>query len=144
MKKPLSNGIPTGMPNHLTGGLPNHYREANGYSAEVTYQYRRSEVDQDIYHKVDRQCLPTQPRFTEAPGLLESASAIRLSSGEKDQGEKITGKVNGRSKKSTKISTEMPTELPTEKQSTEMATKKSTGRSPRLCSALHHWEASTS
>jgi len=57
---------------------------------------------------------------------------------------KITGKDHARSEKSTKISTKMPTELPTEKQSTEMSTKKSTGRSPMLCSELHHWEASTS
>jgi len=77
IKKLWPNGIPNEMPNHLTGGLPNYYREANRYSTEAAY-------------RVDRQSLPSRPRFTETPALLESASARRLSSGEKDQGEKIT------------------------------------------------------
>jgi len=141
-RKHWPNGIPNGIPNHLTGGLPNDYREANGYSTKSAYRDGRREVDQEVYHEVDRQSLPSRARFTETPAQLESASARRLSLGEKDQGEKlqekITGKDHGRSEKSTKISTEMPTELATEKQSTEMSTKKSTGWSPMLCSELHH------
>jgi len=50
------------------------------------------EVDREVYREVDRQSLPSLPRFTETPAQLESASARRLSSGTKDQGEKITGK----------------------------------------------------
>jgi hypothetical protein len=85
------NGIPNGIPNHLTGGLPNDYQEANGYSTEAAYRDTHREVDREVYHEVDRQSLPCRPRFTETPALLESAFARRLSSGEKDQGEKITG-----------------------------------------------------
>jgi len=92
IKKLWPNGIPNGIPNHLTGGLPNDYREANGYSTEAAYRDGRREVDQEVYHKVDRQSLPSQPRFTETPALPESASARRLSLGEKDQGEKMTAK----------------------------------------------------
>ena len=79
---------PNGMPNHLTGGLLNHYREANRHSTEAAYR----EVDREVYRKVNQQSLPSRPRFTETPALLQSASARSLSSGEKDQGEKITGK----------------------------------------------------
>jgi hypothetical protein len=86
------NGIPNGIPNHLTGGLPNDYQEANGYSTEAAYRYGRREIDQEVYHEVDQQSLPSRPRFTEILALLESASARRLSLGEKDQGEKMTAK----------------------------------------------------
>jgi len=117
-----------GIPNHLTGGLPNDYREVNGYSTEAAYQDGRREVDQEVYHEVDRQSLPSRPRFTETPALLESVSARRLSSGRRIRGrrwqQKIIGKDHGRSEKSTKISTELPTELPTKKQSTKFPTKK--------------------
>jgi hypothetical protein len=92
-RKQWPNGIPNGIPNHLTGGLPNDYREANGYSTEAAYRDGRREVDQEVYHEVDRQSLPSRPRFTETPALLESASARRLSLGEKDQGEKSQEKI---------------------------------------------------
>ena len=84
------------MPNHLTGGLLNDYREANRHSTEAAYR----EVDREVYRKVNQQSLPSRPRFTETPALLQSASARSLSSGEKDQGEnsqeKIIGKDHGR------------------------------------------------
>jgi len=41
------NGIPNGFPNHHTGGLPNDYQEANGYSTEAACRDGRREVDQD-------------------------------------------------------------------------------------------------
>jgi hypothetical protein len=80
------------FPNHLARGLPNHYQEANGYFTEAAYRDGCREVDQEIYHEVERQSLPSRPRFTETPALLESASARGLSLGEKDQGEKMTAK----------------------------------------------------
>jgi hypothetical protein len=43
------------MLNHLTGGLPNDYREANGYSTEAAYQDGRREVEQEVYHEVDQE-----------------------------------------------------------------------------------------
>jgi len=88
IKKLWPNGIPNEIPNHLTGGLPNDYREAHGYSTKAAYRDGRREV----YHEVDRQSLPNRPRFNETPALLESASARRFSLGEKDQGEKMTAK----------------------------------------------------
>jgi hypothetical protein len=93
MKKPQwPNGIPNGIPNHLTGGLPNDHQEANGYSSEAAYRDGGSEIDQEVYYEVDRQSLPSRPRVTETPALLESASARKLSLGEKDQGEKMIAK----------------------------------------------------
>jgi len=85
------------------------------------------QVDQD---SLRHRCYWNQP----PPEDFHRRRRIR---GKRSQ-EKITGKDHGRSEKSTNISTEMPTELPTEKQSTEMSTKKTTGRSPMLCSELHH------
>jgi len=38
IKKLSPNGIPNWMPIHLTRGLPNDYREANGYSTEAAYR----------------------------------------------------------------------------------------------------------
>ena len=35
------------MPNHLTRGLPNDYREANGYSTEAAYRDGHREVEQE-------------------------------------------------------------------------------------------------
>jgi len=100
IKKLWPNGIPNGIPSHLTGGLPNDYPESNRYSTEAAYRDGRREVDEEVYHEVDRQSLPSRPRFTETPALLQSASARRLSSGEKDQvrrsQEKITGKDHGK------------------------------------------------
>ena len=104
MKELWPSTIRNGIPNHLTRGLPNDYQATNGYSTAAVYrdgcrevdQDTYQEVDQEVYHEVDQQSLPSRPKFTETLGLLQSASARRLSSGEKDQGirsqEKITGK----------------------------------------------------
>jgi len=55
MKTLWPNGIPKGMPNHLTGGLPNDYREANEYSTEVHNSTEpRWELTIDIYSSRQR------------------------------------------------------------------------------------------
>jgi len=35
------------MPNHISRGLPNDYREANGYSTEAAYRDGHREVNQE-------------------------------------------------------------------------------------------------
>jgi len=65
-------------------------------SQRIVYRDTHREVDREVYREVVPQSLPSRPRFSETPALLESASARRVSSGKKDQGEKITGKDHGR------------------------------------------------
>jgi len=77
------NGIPDWMPNHLTRGLPNDYRETNGYSTETAYQDGQREVDQERTEAIiqmtftEKQSTETLPdaELTDA----ESAYAKRLS-----------------------------------------------------------------
>jgi len=80
----LPNGIPKDQET-----MAERHTERN---AESPYLKPTKAAYRDTHREVDQQSLPSQPRFTETPAQLESASARRLSSGKKDQGEKITGK----------------------------------------------------
>ena len=105
IKKPMRNTIPNRIPNDLTGGLPNDYRVDNGHSSEAAYRDTYRGIDEEVYRKVPRQrLLPSLPRFTETLALLESASARRHASGEKDQEEKDHRKRSREKKKLTRRS----------------------------------------
>jgi hypothetical protein len=130
IKKQWPNGVLNGLRNHLTGGLPNDYRETNGYSTktrtEKSTEKSMVKLTSKVY-QVDQDSLKHRRYWNQPPP--EDFHRGRRIRGRRSQ-EKFPRKGHGRSEKSTKISTEMPTDLPTEKQSTDMTTKKSTGRSP--------------
>jgi len=66
------------MPNHLTRGLQNDYRETNGYSTEAAYLDGHREVDQERTEVIIR--MPsTEKRSTETLPDAESRDAgIRI------------------------------------------------------------------
>jgi len=76
-------GIPNWIPNQLTRGLPNDYRETHGYSTETAYQDGLREVDQEGTEAIirmsftEKQSTKTQPdaELTDA----QSAYAMQLS-----------------------------------------------------------------
>jgi len=59
------------MPNHLTRGLPNDYREANGYSTEAAYRDGHREVNRERTEAIIRMTF-TEMRSTET--LLNAES----------------------------------------------------------------------
>jgi hypothetical protein len=70
------------MPNHITRGLPNDNREANGYSTEAVYRWPR-EVDQEHTEAIIRMTFTEKQSTETLPDAestdAESAYAKRLS-----------------------------------------------------------------
>jgi hypothetical protein len=62
------------MPNHLTRGLPNDYRETNGYSTEAAYRDGHREVDQERTEAIIRMTF-REKRATETLPNAESRDA---------------------------------------------------------------------
>jgi hypothetical protein len=62
------------MPILLTGGLPNDYREANGYSTEAAYRDGHREVNKQRTEAIVRMAF-TEKRSTETLANTESRDA---------------------------------------------------------------------
>jgi hypothetical protein len=62
------------MPNYISRGLPNDYREANGYSTEAAYRDVHREVDQERTEAIIRMTF-TEKRPTETLPNAEGRDA---------------------------------------------------------------------